>query len=174
MHTAFVIGTDQAEKSHSYQGSGASPLGPNALLDRIGIIGRGNFAASIAYPPPLGLVDHFKIYNVQPNIQELPVVSLEDQFGLSPNVKVEFLLGLGVPVSKAIAPDPAQPGDLLQPDKHVSVYIITNSISPTTVHVTNQFGTHNWTLGGGERLLLVPAIKDGQGDPAILLGQHWN
>jgi hypothetical protein len=95
-------------------------------------------------------------------------VILEDQFGQG-EVTLTDLGKLGAPVSKAIAPAPPS-GVLLRPDEHLAWYEFFEAQAPITVHVTNQFGTQNWTLTDGH-FLLVPAIKDGVG--ALTLGQHW-
>jgi hypothetical protein len=95
-------------------------------------------------------------------------VLLEDQFGTTV-VNLTDLGKLGAPVSIAIAPNPAS-GVLLRPDEHLAWYEFFEAQPPITVHVTNQFGTQNWTLTDGH-FLLVPAIKDDVG--AITLGQHW-
>ena len=108
------------------------------------------------------------MHSLDPEVVSIPNVSLEDQFGTT-IVSLTNLGKLGVPVSKAIAPDPPS-GVLLRPDEHLAWYEFFEAQPAITVHVTNQFGTQNWTITDGH-FLLVPAIKDGQG--AITLGQHW-
>jgi hypothetical protein len=118
------------------------------------------------------LVDHYKVYNLQPEVVPILDVLLEDQFGTG-LVDLTNLGKLGVPVSKAIAPD-LPSGDLLRPDEHLAWYEFFEAQTPQFVRVKNQFERGNegalWDIGDG-RFLLVPAIKDGLGD--IELGQHW-
>jgi hypothetical protein len=117
-------------------------------------------------------VDHYKVYGLDPEVVPIPDVLLEDQFGTG-LVDLTNLGKLGVPVSKAIAPD-LPPGDLLRPDEHLAWYEFFEAQTPLFVRVKNQFTSENkgaiWDVGDG-RFLLVPAIKDGLG--VIVLGQHW-
>jgi hypothetical protein len=119
-----------------------------------------------------GTVDHYKVYNLQPEVVPIPDVLLDDQFGTG-LVDLTNLGKLGVPVSKAIAPN-SPSGDLLRPDEHLAWYEFFEAQTSLLVRVRNQFTSENkgalWTIGDGH-FLLVPAIKDGQG--AITLGQHW-
>jgi hypothetical protein len=125
------------------------------------------FRANLASGPQ-GVIDHYKVYNLLPETAPIPGVLLEDQFGAS-DVDLLSLAKLGVPVSKAIAPD--QPSGALQrPDEHLSWYELVDIQAPRTVNITNQFGEETWTVKDGA-FLLVPAIKDGQG--VLELNQHW-
>ncbi len=117
----------------------------------------------------LGDVDHYRLYSLYPEGVSLPPITLEDQFG-TVNVELTSLERMGVPVIKAIAPDPPS-GSLLRPDEHLAIYgILTNEQPDRIVYVVNQFGVQEWTLQDGG-LLMVPAVKDEVG--AITLGQHW-
>jgi hypothetical protein len=88
-------------------------------------------------------------------------------------VELTELGKLGVPVSKAIAPDPPS-GDLFRPFEHLSWYQFSEPQPPRMARLKNQFTRENkgalWNIGDGA-FLLVPAIKDGLG--VIELGQHW-
>jgi hypothetical protein len=112
------------------------------------------------------------VYGLDPEVTPIPDVLLEDQFGAGP-VDLTNLGKLGVPVSKAIAPNPPSSA-LLRPDEYLAWYEFFEPQAPLYVRVKNQFESENkgalWDLGDG-RFLLVPAIKDGVG--AIQLGQHW-
>jgi hypothetical protein len=124
-------------------------------------------------PTPDDLVDHYKVYSLTPEVVSIPNVQLEDQFGAG-SVDLTNLGKLGVPVSKAIAPD-LPSGDLLRPDEHLAWYEFSEPQPPWLfARLKNQFTSENkgaiWLVGDGH-FLLVPAIKDGQG--AIELGQHW-
>jgi hypothetical protein len=122
--------------------------------------------------PTPGSVDHYKVYELQPEAVAISGVLLEDQFGTG-FVNLTSLSKLGAPVSVEIAPDPPPVG-LLRPDEHLTWYEFFEAQTPLLVRVKNQFERENkgaiWVIGDG-RSLLVPAIRDGQG--AIELGQHW-
>jgi hypothetical protein len=124
-----------------------------------------------ATPTP-HLVDHYKVYGLDPEVVSILDVMLEDQFGAG-LVDLMKLGKLGTPVSEAIAPDPPS-GALLRPDEHLAWYEFFEAQTPVFVRVKNQFESDNngaiWDVGDG-RFLLVPAIKDGLG--VIELGQHW-
>jgi hypothetical protein len=126
-------------------------------------------------PPPPDAVDHYKVYGLTPEVTPIPDVHLADQFGSGP-VDLTNLGKLGVPVSKAIAPDPPAhlPGGLLRPFEHLTWYEFSESQPERFARLKNQFTSENkgaiWLIGDGH-FLLVPASKDGQG--AIELGQHW-
>jgi hypothetical protein len=113
-------------------------------------------------------VDHYKVYGVVPESVSIPPVELVDQFG-GGFVELINLGKLGVPVSKAIAPE-FPSGDLANPWEHLAWYEFSDPQPLRRLEVTNQFGTQNWSVKNG-RFLLVPAIKDGIG--TIQLGQHW-
>jgi hypothetical protein len=120
-------------------------------------------------------VDHYKVYNLKPEVSPIPGVLLVDQFGTG-SVNLTNLGKLGAPVSKAIAPASPSPlpGGLLRPDEHLAWYEFFEAQTLLFVRVKNQFESENkgaiWDVGDG-RFLLVPATKDGLG--AIELGQHW-
>jgi len=121
--------------------------------------------------PTSDLVDHYKVYTVDgANTSFAPL--LEDQFGAG-TVNLTNLGKLGVPVSKAIAPD-SPSGVLLRPAEHLLWYEFFEAQPPRFARLKNQFTTENkgalWAVGNG-RFLLVPAIKDLEG--TIELGQHW-
>jgi hypothetical protein len=124
--------------------------------------------APTATPTPGDLVDHYKVYGLQPEVVSIPNVAVEDQFGMG-FVNLTNLGKLGVPVSKAIAPE-LPSGVLLRPFEHLTWYEFSEPRALQTVQVTNQFGTEIWDVKDGG-FLLVPAEKDGQ--PGIELGQHW-
>ena len=112
------------------------------------------------------------MYNLQPEVVPISGVLLEDQFSTG-TVDLTNLGKLGVPVSKAIAPNPPS-GVLLRPDEHLAWYEFFEAQTPLFIRVKNQFESENkgaiWSVGDG-RFLLVPATKDFQG--VIELGQHW-
>jgi hypothetical protein len=134
-------------------------------------------------PTPPAAVDHYKVYNLSPSPTPTPgpspiptpgtiSVSLEDQFGQTV-VDLDALVGWAAPVSKAIAPTLPSLGDLLRPDEHLAAYVFTApDIQPTrAVEVTNQFGANQLMSVKNGASLLVPAIKDSQGE--FTLNQHW-
>jgi hypothetical protein len=88
-------------------------------------------------------------------------------------VLLDNLAKLGVPVSKAIAPE-FPSGDLFRPFEHLTWYEFIEPQPPRHARMKNQFTSENkgalWDVGDG-RFLLVPAEKDFQ--PGIELGQHW-
>jgi len=120
-------------------------------------------------------VDHYKVYSLFPEPVGIPNVAVEDQFGLS-LVNLDSLAKLGVPVSKAIAPDPPAPlpGGLLRPNEHLAWYEFFEPQPIRQARVKNQFESENkgalWFVGDGH-FLLVPAEVDFV--PGIELGQHW-
>jgi hypothetical protein len=121
--------------------------------------------------PCLG-VDHYKVYSlaVPPDPPTPFAVRLQDQLG-DTSVFLDFLGYLGVPVMKAISPNPPQPlGELLCPSEHLTWYRFFEPHRRRTFVVDNQFGTATWTTDDAG-WLLVPALKDGEG--AIQREQHW-
>jgi hypothetical protein len=72
---------------------------------------------------PLGSVDHYKLYNLEPELVSILNVVLEDQFGTSV-VDLTSLERMGLPVSKTHAPELPSLGDLLRPFEHLAMYRI--------------------------------------------------
>jgi len=113
------------------------------------------------------------VYNLAPEFVGIPNVVVEDQFGIG-FVNLDNLGKLGVPVSKAHAPNPPS-GDLFRPFEHLTWYEFFEPQPLRHARVKNQFELEEnkgglWWVGDG-RFLLVPALKDAQG--AITLEQHW-
>ena len=129
-------------------------------------------ATPTATPTPDDLVDHYKVYRLLPQAPPPSPVELADQFGAGP-VLLDNLGKLGVPVSKAIAPE-LPSGVLLRPFEHLTWYEFFEPQPPRIARVKNQFTSENkgvfWSVRDGH-WLLVPAEKDFQ--PGIELGQHW-
>ena len=105
----------------------------------------------------------------------IPGIGLADQFVTAP-VNLTNLGKLGVPVSKAHAPDPPS-GVLLRPDEHLAWYEFFEPKALQLVRVKNQFEAEAkgaiWTISDAQ-FLLVPAIKDGGvANGGITLEQHW-
>jgi len=75
-------------------------------------------ATPTATPTPDDLVDPFKVYRLFPQAPPPSPVELTDQFGAGP-VLLDNLGKLGVPVSKAIAPE-LPSGVLLRPFEHLT------------------------------------------------------
>ena len=115
------------------------------------------------------------MYSLFPEVVPIPNVAVEDQFGIG-FVNLTNLGKLGVPVSKAHAPNPPAPlpGGLFRPFEHLSWYEFFEPQPIRRARLKNQFTSENkgaiWEVRDGH-FLLVPAIKDGQG--SITLGQHW-
>ena len=124
---------------------------------------------------PGGSIDHYKVYNLDPEVAPIPGVLLADQFGTG-LVNLTNLGKLGLPVSKAHAPNPPS-GVLLRPDEHLSWYEFFEPKALQLVRVKNQFESEAkgaiWTISDAQ-FLLVPAIKDGGvANGGIRLEQHW-
>jgi len=125
--------------------------------------------------PTSTTVDHYKVYSLFPDPPPAAPVHMEDQFGAGP-VTLTSLAKLGVPVSKAIAPNPPAPlpGGLIRPVEHLTWYEFFEPQPPRIARLKNQFTSENkgalWSVTDGH-FLLVPAIKDFVGP--IELGQHW-
>jgi len=115
------------------------------------------------------------VYGLLPQAVAIPPVLLEDQFnpGAPAPVSLTNLVKLGVPVSKAHAPNPPS-GDLFRPNEHLNWYEFFDAEPIRYARLKNQFTTENkgafWEVRDG-RFLLVPATKDGVG--ATTLDQHW-
>jgi hypothetical protein len=146
--------------------------GKTALLFAVGALFTGLAFAAFAGEARAQLVDHYKVYRLAPQGFFVPGVHMEDQFGAG-FADLNELAKLGVPVSKAIAPD-FPSGDLLRPFEHLTWYEFFEPQPPRHARVKNQFTRENkgalWDVFDG-RFLLVPANKDFV--PGIELGQHW-
>ena len=103
--------------------------------------------------PPQGL-DHFKCYRASGrNIAQ--VVSLNDQFLQSPDVKVLEPFGFCNPVEKL---HKGQVTPILNPKGHLVCYTITRERFTTQVDTLNQFGSES-LLVREPNLLCVPSSK---------------
>jgi hypothetical protein len=96
-------------------------------------------------------IDHYKVYNVEPNVPlNLPVL-LTDQFGQHP-VDVMFLERFANPVDK-------NNEGIIDPILHYAWWRINSPEPPRAALIGNQFGQDQQFLIGDGVYLLNPALK---------------
>jgi hypothetical protein len=158
------LGGDLGEKEGRPMTKRYGSLVSFAVIAAVGLAAVGSAQAQF-------LIDHYKVYPVDPLPSGLPV-DLNDQFGPSNHVLIQRDK-FANPVLKTIPPEVPVPfpGSLFYPNEHLSWWKITEEVlPPQTIHVTNQFGGATWEIGNAQ-YLLVPAVKNLL--PGIVLNQHY-
>jgi hypothetical protein len=122
------------------------------LLSLAGVLLVLSFGGSAAVAQPGVPIDHYHVYNVEPNYPlNLPVL-LRDQFGQGP-VHALYLDRFANPVSKNGEP-------IYNFDLHYAWWRIDSPEPPRAALIGNQFGQDQLFLLGDAVYLLNPALKN--------------
>jgi len=140
-YVAYEISYNEGEPQY-YIVTVSNQFGENQVLYVYGPFALAVPTQKDGHEAPLGL-DHYLIYEVVegPSINEW--VSLDDQFGLQPEVLVSYPVGFANPVKKTHGDEVTE---ILNADMHVVFYYTEGEYCEEQVQVVNQFYQEEETL----------------------------
>lgn len=100
-------------------------------------------------------LDHYLLYLVQNYLYQGVWLNLTDQFGGDPEVHVEEAVFFANPVKKTVKGNVT---DILNPEVHAVIYVISAAPFGTVITVDNQFGNQTLNVSYPD-LLVVPSEK---------------